>query len=146
MHTDDPFSSLPVLVLTNNLLLLFCQSFCRPPPRTDHIRQLTLTTTDMTTPLRMKRMARERENLEKPNDDYFVHFENDNLLSFYAYVIGPSDTLYGHKFVKLRFDIPERYPLVRRLTIFLTLVSPSLLYWFHHQPCFNHSRRRRRTN
>jgi ubiquitin-conjugating enzyme E2 Z len=67
----------------------------------------------MVMPLRMKRMVRERQNLEKPNEDYFVNFENDaNLFSFYAYVIGPADTLYEHKFVKLKFDIPERYPLV----------------------------------
>lgn len=66
----------------------------------------------MATPLHMKRMARERVNLEKPNDDYFVHFENDNLTSFHAYVIGTSETLYAHKFIKLRFDIPDKYPLV----------------------------------
>ena len=63
----------------------------------------------------MKRMARERVNLEKPNDDYFVRFEDENLLRFHAYVIGPADTLYAHKFVKLRFDIPNEYPLVRSL-------------------------------
>ena len=64
----------------------------------------------MATPLHMKRMARERLNLEKPNDDYFVYFEDDNLLRFHAYVMGPSETLYAHKFVKLRIEIPERYP------------------------------------
>ena len=71
-------------------------------------------------PLRMKRMSRERVNLEKPNDDYFVRFEDDNLLRFHAYVIGPADTLYAHKFVKLRFDIPIDYPLVRSLAFKLT--------------------------
>ncbi|MCJ1479414.1 hypothetical protein MMC13_008099 [Lambiella insularis] len=65
----------------------------------------------MAVPLRMKRIARERPNLEKPNDDYFVQFKDDNLFSFHAYVIGPSDSLYAHKFVKLRFDIPLDYPL-----------------------------------
>ena len=64
----------------------------------------------------MKRMARERQNLEKPNDDYFVHFTDDNLLSFHAYVIGPADTLYANKFVKLKFEIPETYPFVSELT------------------------------
>ena len=64
----------------------------------------------MATPLHMKRMARERLNLEKANDDYFVYFEDDNLLRFHAYVMGPSETLYAHKFVKLRIEIPERYP------------------------------------
>jgi ubiquitin-conjugating enzyme E2 Z len=77
----------------------------------------------MATPLRMKRMTRERVNLEKPNDDYFVHFENDNLLSFYAYVMGPADTLYAHKFVKLKIDIPQRYPLVCRVTFHLLIVD-----------------------
>lgn len=66
----------------------------------------------MAAPLRMKRMARERVNLEKPNDDYFVRFVGDDLLNFYAYVFGPADTLYAHKLVKLKLEIPDRYPLV----------------------------------
>ena len=67
----------------------------------------------MAMPLRMKRMVKEREVLEKPNDDYFVHFEDDNLFSFYAFVIGPADTLCAHKYLKLKFDVPQRYPFVR---------------------------------
>ncbi|RYP41320.1 hypothetical protein DL769_011586 [Monosporascus sp. CRB-8-3] len=66
----------------------------------------------MTTPLHIKRMTRERENLEKDNPDYFVHFQDNDLLNFEAYVLGPDDTLYQHKLVKLCFKIPERYPLV----------------------------------
>lgn len=60
----------------------------------------------------MKRMVRERVNLEKPNDDYFCLLDDADLFSFHAYVIGPADTLYAYKFVKLRFDIPEKYPMV----------------------------------
>lgn len=66
----------------------------------------------------MKRMPRERKNLETPNNDYFACFKDDNLLGFYAYVIGPVGTLYEHKFVKLRFEIPHEYPFV--CNVFLT--------------------------
>ncbi len=69
----------------------------------------------MATPLPIKRMSRERVELEKDNSDYFVHFGDDNLLKFEAYIVGPDDTLYQHKFVKLRFEIPDRYPMVGRL-------------------------------
>jgi ubiquitin-conjugating enzyme E2 Z len=79
----------------------------------------------MAMPLRMKRMVRERQNLEKPNEDYAVFFGDNNLFSFYAYVMGPADTLYEHKFVKLKFDIPESYPLV--CIIVTKSESPALL-------------------
>lgn len=73
----------------------------------------------MAAPLHMKRMARERVNLDKPNNDYFVYFEDDNLLSFHAYVMGPSETLYSHKFIKLKIEIPQKYPWVSILFISL---------------------------
>lgn len=60
----------------------------------------------------MKRMTRERQELEKENSDYFVRFEDNNLLDFEAYVVGPDDTLYQHKLIKLRFQIPATYPMV----------------------------------
>lgn len=64
------------------------------------------------TSLAAKRMAKERQILESSSGDYFVHFENDNLLAFDAYVIGPTDTPYHYKLAHLRFEIPDRYPLV----------------------------------
>ncbi|ORY56653.1 ubiquitin-conjugating enzyme/RWD-like protein [Pseudomassariella vexata] len=66
----------------------------------------------MATTLRTKRMTREHGELIKANPDYFVYFKDDGLTKFDAYVVGPEDTLYQHKFVKLRFEIPEKYPLV----------------------------------
>ncbi|RYO94745.1 hypothetical protein DL766_000008 [Monosporascus sp. MC13-8B] len=80
----------------------------------------------MTTPLHIKRMTREREILEKENPDYFVHFQDNHLLNFEAYILGPDDTLYQHKLVKLCFKIPERYPLVS-LHIFGTVDGRFLL-------------------
>ncbi|KXJ90544.1 ubiquitin-conjugating enzyme/RWD-like protein [Microdochium bolleyi] len=65
------------------------------------------------TTLAARRMAKERRELEKPNEDYFVKFkDNDDLLHFDAYVIGPADTPYQYKLALLRFEIPERYPMV----------------------------------
>lgn len=66
----------------------------------------------MATTVAMKRMARERKTLEKPNDDYVVLFNDDNLMQFEAYIIGPADTLYSHKFIKLKVVIPDDYPWV----------------------------------
>ncbi|CAJ2499810.1 Uu.00g026630.m01.CDS01 [Anthostomella pinea] len=65
----------------------------------------------MATPLHIKRMTRERTNLEKENPDYFVRFEDDNLLKFEAYVLAPEDSLYQHKLIKLHFEIPTNYPM-----------------------------------
>lgn len=66
----------------------------------------------MSRAVHLKRMTRERPELEEENPDYFVHFKDDDLLEFEAYVFGPEDTLYEHKFVKLRFKIPNEYPFV----------------------------------
>lgn len=64
------------------------------------------------TALALKRMTRERQVLQTKNEDYFAFFQDDNLLSFDAYVVGPDDSLYKHKLVKLHFDIPHNYPMV----------------------------------
>lgn len=61
-------------------------------------------------PVRAKRMAKERQTLEKSNPDYFVNFTNDNLFSFDAYIYGAPDSLYKHKLIKVHIDIPEKYP------------------------------------
>lgn len=39
-------------------------------------------------------------------------FKDEDLLHFTAYVKGPDDSLYRHKLVKLKFDIPINYPFV----------------------------------
>jgi len=58
-------------------------------------------------------MLRERKTLETPNEDYFVFFEDDDdLFHFHAYIMGPADSLYAHKFIKLKIDIPVSYPMV----------------------------------
>lgn len=65
----------------------------------------------MATGLAIKRMAKERKELEKDNPDYFVVFKDDDLLKFDAYVVGPDDSLYRHKLIKLHFEIPRDYPM-----------------------------------
>lgn len=69
----------------------------------------------MVPPLAVRRMAKERQDLEKSSSqdkdqDYFVIFQDNNLLQFDAYVIAP-DTIYRYRLVKLHFDIPIEYPL-----------------------------------
>ena len=67
----------------------------------------------MATPVCMKRMQKERAKFaEQNNDDYFVNITDDDLLNFNAYVLGPADTLYAYKLIKLQFTIPSNYPLV----------------------------------
>lgn len=68
----------------------------------------------MVAPLAAKRMAKERQDLEQASTqekdpDYFVIFQDDNLLEFDAYVIAP-DTIYRYRLVKLHFEIPQEYP------------------------------------
>ena len=60
----------------------------------------------------MKRLVKERERMPQDNNDFWVGFKDDNLRQFSAYIIGPDDSVYKHKLVKLKFDIPEKYPLV----------------------------------
>ncbi|POS70414.1 ubiquitin-conjugating enzyme [Diaporthe helianthi] len=67
------------------------------------------------TTLAIKRMAKERRDLEEASNqeedqDYFVVFQDDNLLQFDAYVIAP-DTIYRYRLVKLHFEITNEYPL-----------------------------------
>lgn len=70
----------------------------------------------MVAPLAAKRMAKERQELEKASSqeehpDYFVIFKDDNLFEFDAYIIAP-DTIYRYRLVKLHFEIPQDdYPL-----------------------------------
>lgn len=70
----------------------------------------------MVSPLAVKRMAKEREELEKASSqekspDYFVIFKDENNFQFDAYIIAP-DTIYRHRLVKLHFEIPQDdYPL-----------------------------------
>ncbi|KAI9712245.1 MAG: ubiquitin-conjugating enzyme E2 Ze [Chrysothrix sp. TS-e1954] len=72
----------------------------------------------MATSLAVKRMLRERTHLTAPtttsnsSPQYHVSFPTDNLLTCTAYIAGPAETLYAHKFLKLRIDIPHDYPLV----------------------------------
>ena len=60
----------------------------------------------------MKRLARERERLPENSQDCFINWKDDNLTSFDAYIVGPEDSLYKHKFIKLKFDVPSNYPLI----------------------------------
>jgi len=64
----------------------------------------------MASSLHIKRLTRERRDLEAPNNDYFVHFKDENLTQFDAYIIGPEDSLYRFKFVKIHFTISTQYP------------------------------------
>lgn len=65
----------------------------------------------MVAPLAAKRMAKERQELEKASSqeehpDYFVIFKDDSLFEFDAYIIAP-DTIYRYRLVKLHFEIPQ---------------------------------------
>ncbi|KAJ8104483.1 hypothetical protein ONZ43_g7828 [Nemania bipapillata] len=56
------------------------------------------------------RMVLERALLEQENTQYKVFFDEGNLRKFTAFVFGPDDSLYRHKLLKLRIEIPANYP------------------------------------
>lgn len=44
------------------------------------------------------------------DNDYIVHFNEENMSKIYALIKAPSDSVYKHKFIRLDFDIPSDYP------------------------------------
>lgn len=43
-------------------------------------------------------------------NDYLVHFEEENVTRIYTLIKCPYDSVYRHKFIRLNFDIPDDYP------------------------------------
>lgn len=43
-------------------------------------------------------------------NDYLVHFDEENLTRIYTLIKCPYDSVYRHKFIRLNFDIPDDYP------------------------------------
>lgn len=43
-------------------------------------------------------------------NDYIIHFDESDLTRVYALIKCPYDSVYRHKFIKLKFEIPEDYP------------------------------------
>jgi len=44
------------------------------------------------------------------DNDYLIHFDDENIFRVYAIIKGPYDSVYRHKFIRLDLDIPEEYP------------------------------------
>lgn len=59
---------------------------------------------------RIKRLALEITDLRKENPNYFVSADNGDLTSFHAYIVGPDDSCYMGKLVKLKIEIPPDWP------------------------------------
>ncbi|CAN8104948.1 unnamed protein product [Discula destructiva] len=62
--------------------------------------------------IRTRRMLKERVALEKEMTDYVCFFDDENIFSFFVYLTAPEDSVYRWKLLKLKFEIPSRYPLV----------------------------------
>lgn len=60
----------------------------------------------------MKRLTKERERFTIDDSEFWVNWKDDSLRKFEAYIIGAEDSVYKHKLIKLRFDIPDNYPIV----------------------------------
>ena len=58
----------------------------------------------------MKRITRERERFPTDSAEFFVNWKDENLRKFEAYIVGAEDSVYRHKLVKLKFDLPHNYP------------------------------------
>jgi ubiquitin-conjugating enzyme E2 Z len=59
----------------------------------------------------MKRLAAERKRFPTESSDFFVRWNDADLREFEAYLVGPEGSLYRHKFIKLKFNIPNDYPV-----------------------------------
>lgn len=65
-----------------------------------------------------KRLIKEIKNLYvqqslKPNlidNDYIVHFDEENINKVYALIKAPKESVYKHTFIRLDLDIPDNYP------------------------------------
>lgn len=60
----------------------------------------------------LKRLAKERERFTTDDSEFWVAWNDTNLRAFTAYIIGPVDSVYAYKLIKLRFDIPDQYPFI----------------------------------
>lgn len=60
----------------------------------------------------MKRLGKERERFPADDSEFWVNWNDENLRTFEAYIVGTDDSVYKYKLVKLRFDIPDNYPIV----------------------------------
>jgi ubiquitin-protein ligase len=71
----------------------------------------------------VRRMMSERPGLEEEKPEYKVFFEDQSLMKCTAFIFGPDDSIYRHKLLKLRLEIPENYPSVSQ-TIQYSLIYP----------------------
>jgi ubiquitin-protein ligase len=53
-----------------------------------------------------------KDQSSKPllENDYLVHYDDENTNLIHAIIKGPQDSLYRHKFIRLDFEIPDNYP------------------------------------
>lgn len=66
----------------------------------------------MAASLCMKRLTKERERFPSDSGEFWVNWKDSNLRHFNAYIVGPEDSVYYCKLIKLRFDIPDTYPII----------------------------------
>lgn len=64
----------------------------------------------MASSARSKRLAREIPELREKNRNYFVNIKDEDLTKFEAYIVGPDDSCYAGKLVKLKIEVPPSYP------------------------------------
>lgn len=64
-----------------------------------------------------KRLLREIKNLYLQQsqrnileNDYLIHYDENNINRVQAIIRAPDDSVYRHKFVRLDFNIPDNYP------------------------------------
>lgn len=67
-------------------------------------------------PPAVKRIIWERRELESEHPEYKVFFDDRAPMTFIAFIIGPDDSIYQHKLLKFRIDIPLNYPNVSQAT------------------------------
>ena len=44
------------------------------------------------------------------DNDYLIHFDENDINTIYTIIKGPYESVYRHKFIRLNFEIPSNYP------------------------------------
>ena len=58
----------------------------------------------------LQKLIIQQQSIPLLENNYLVHFEDENINKIYTIIKGPRDSVYRHKFIRLDMDIPKEYP------------------------------------
>ena len=60
--------------------------------------------------IELQKLIIQQQSIPLLENNYLVHFEDENMNKIYTLIKGPRDSVYRHKFIRLDMDIPKEYP------------------------------------